>query len=62
MAFAPLKYGFPGFEGHAELFGPHPFTWKTPTPPEHIWTQKSGLGYFSSMIQQFQTKTQTSLR
>ena len=21
-----------GFEGHTELFGPHPFTWKTPHP------------------------------
>ena len=26
------KFGFPGFEGHTELLGPHPFTWKTPTP------------------------------
>ena len=25
------KFGFPGFEGHTELFGPHPFMWKTPT-------------------------------
>ena len=24
------KIGFPGFEGHTELFGPHPFTRKTP--------------------------------
>ena len=23
-----------GFEGDTELFGPHPFTWKTPTPPK----------------------------
>ena len=34
-----------GFEGRIELFGPHPFTWKTPTPPENIWTQKFGLGF-----------------
>ena len=27
-----------GFEGHTELFGPHPFTWKIPTPPENIRT------------------------
>ena len=27
----PKKFDFPGFEGHLELFGPHPFTWKTPT-------------------------------
>ena len=34
----PKRFGFPGLEGHTELFGPHPFTWKTPTPPEDIWT------------------------
>ena len=28
------------FEGHAELYGLRPFTWKTPTPPEHIRTKK----------------------
>ena len=28
-----------GFEAHTELFGPHPFTWKTPTPPEDIRTK-----------------------
>ena len=27
----PKKFDFPGFEGHTELFGPHPFTWKTRT-------------------------------
>ena len=32
----PKKFDFPGFEGHTELFGPHPFVWKTPTPPENI--------------------------
>ena len=40
------KFVFPGFEGHTELFGPHPFTWKTPTPPEKIWTQKFGFVLF----------------
>ena len=35
-----------GFEGHTELCGPHPFTWKTPTPPEDIRTKKFGLGSF----------------
>ena len=40
------EFGFPGFEGDAELFGPHPFTWKTPTQPENIRTQKFGLGSF----------------
>ena len=32
-----------GFEGHTELFDPHPFTWKTPTPPENIRTRKFGV-------------------
>ena len=34
-----------GFEGHTELFGPHPFTWKPPTPPENIRTKKFGFGF-----------------
>ena len=34
-----------GFEVHTELFG-HPFTWKTPYPPEDIRTKRSGLGSF----------------
>ena len=34
-----------GSEGHTELFGPHPFTWKTPTPPENIQTQKFRFGF-----------------
>ena len=29
-----------GVEEHPELFGPQPFTWKSPTPPEAIWTPK----------------------
>ena len=41
----PKKFDFPGFEGHAELFGPHPFTRKTPTPPEDIRTKKFGFGF-----------------
>ena len=32
-------------EGHTELFGPHPFTWKTPTPAEDIRTKKFGFGF-----------------
>ena len=35
-----------GFEGHTELFGPHPFAWKTPTPPEEIRTKKFRFGFF----------------
>ena len=42
----PKKFDFPGFEAHIELFGPHPFTWKTPTPPENIRTQKFRFGFF----------------
>ena len=42
----PKKFDFPGFEGHTELFGPHPFAWKTPTPPENIRTQSLGLCSF----------------
>ena len=42
----PKKFDFPGFEGHTEPFGPHPFKWKTPTPPENIRTQKFGFVLF----------------
>ena len=41
----PKKFDFPGFEGHTELFGPQPFVWKTPTPPENIRTQKFRFGF-----------------
>ena len=41
----PKKFDFPGFEGQTEPFGPHPFTWKTPTPPEYLRTQKFGFGF-----------------
>ena len=41
----PKKFDFPGFEGHTELFGPHPFMWKTPTPPENIRAQKFRFGF-----------------
>ena len=45
----PLKkFDSLGFEGHTELFGPHPFTWQTPTPPENIRTQKFRFGFFPS--------------
>ena len=36
-----------GFEGHTELFGPHPFTWKTATPLEDIRTKKFRFGFLS---------------
>ena len=34
-----------GFEGHTELFDPHTFTWKTPTPAEDIRTKQFGFGF-----------------
>ena len=46
----PKKFDFPGFEGRIELFGPHPFTWKTPTPLENIRTKKFGFGFFFSSL------------
>ena len=41
----PKNLVFLGFGGHTELFGPHPFTWKTPTLPEDIRTKKFGFGF-----------------
>ena len=47
----PKKFNFPGFEGHTELFGPHPFTWKTPTPPEQYPDSKVWVcALFSRLI------------
>ena len=40
------KFGFPGFEGHMDFFGPHPFMGKTTTPPEDIRTKMFGFGFF----------------
>ena len=31
------------FEGGHELFGHHPFAWKTPTPPCGLWTKEVNL-------------------
>ena len=42
----PKKFDFPGFEGHTELFGPHPFTWKTPSRPKISGPKSLGLGSF----------------
>ena len=36
----PKSLFSPDFEGHTELFGVHPFTWKAPTPPEDILTEQ----------------------
>ena len=52
----PKKFDSLGFEGHTELFGPHPFTWKTPTPPENIRTQKFRFGFFSRAWQTRQVR------
>ena len=46
----PKKFDFPGFEGHTELFGPHPFVWKTPTPPENIRAQRFRFGFVFSCL------------
>ena len=40
------KRWFPWLWGTYRIFGPHPFKWKTPTPPEDIRTQKFGVGLF----------------
>ena len=37
---------FLGFEAHTELFGPHLFTWKTPTHPKISGPESLGLGFF----------------
>ena len=34
------------FEGGHELLHPHPFAWKTPTPPSGLWTQKVNIFAF----------------
>ena len=42
----PKKFGFPGLEGHTELFGPHPIHEEDPHPAEDIRTQKFGFVLF----------------
>ena len=42
----PKKLFSLGCEGHTEIFGPHPFTWKTHTPPKDIRIKKFGFGFF----------------
>ena len=44
------KFDSLGFEGHTELFGPHPFKWKTPALPENIRTQKFRFGFLFSRL------------
>ena len=39
------KVWFPWFRGTYRTFQPHPFTWKTPTPPENIRTKKFRFGF-----------------
>ena len=56
----PKKFGFLGFEGHTELFGPHPFTWKSPTPPEEIRTKKFWFGFLFSSLKLLRRTYQTS--
>ena len=38
------------FEGGHELFGHHPFRWRTPTPPGGLRTQKVNLCALSSFL------------
>ena len=42
--------GRPTFEGGHELFDPHPFAWKTPTPPGGLRTQKVNLSALFSHL------------
>ena len=43
--------GRQSFEGGHEVFGHHPFAWKTPTPPGGLRTQKLNLcALFSGLI------------
>ena len=43
--------GKQSFEGGHEVFGHHPFAWKTPTPPGGLRTQKLNLcALFSCLI------------
>ena len=39
-----------GFEGHAELFGPHPSRGRPPTHPKNSGPKSLGMGSFSLMI------------
>ena len=43
----PKNLVFVGFGGDAELFDPHRFTWKTPTPSENIGLKNLGCALFS---------------
>ena len=44
--------GRQSFEGGHEVFGHHPFAWKTPTPPGGLRTQKLNLcALFSCLIE-----------
>ena len=40
------KKCFPWLRGTYRTFCPHPFTWKTPTPPKDLRTQKFGFVLF----------------
>ena len=44
--------GRQSFEGGHEVFGHHPFAWKTPTPPGGLRTQKLNLCALSSCLNQ----------
>ena len=60
--------GRQSFEGGHEVFGHHPFAWKTPTPPGGLRTQKLNLcALFSCLISgpprlRVQSRSRTRLR
>ena len=49
------------FEGHTKLFGPPSLTWKTPTPPEDIRTEKFGFVLIFLPERQLKPPTSPSL-
>ena len=55
--------GRQSFEGGHEVFGHHPFAWKTPTPPGGLRTQKLNLcALFSCLIVKGQPESAEELR
>ena len=52
--------GRQSFEGGHEVFGHHPFAWKTPTPPGGLRTQKLNLCALFSCLRKGGQKTDTA--
>ena len=53
--------GRQSFEGGHEVFGHHPFAWKTPTPPGGLRTQKLNLCALFSCLKECQWKSPTQI-